>query len=107
MRRSTAAALSHLGIVAMAEGDNARATTLLEESQALYREMSDKQGIAYCLEGLAARGPRGARRQRVGDDTLPGGVWPCVGEMGNSAVVRPLVWRGWRAWLVRGMGHMR
>ncbi len=40
--------------MARAEGDNERATRLLEESLTISVEIGDEGNVAYCLEGLAA-----------------------------------------------------
>jgi hypothetical protein len=45
--------LNNLGLVAHEQGDNAAARALLEESLTIYRELGDRHGIAWSLEGLA------------------------------------------------------
>ena len=40
------------GLLAWAQGDHGRATTVYEESLALYQELEDKQGIANSLNGI-------------------------------------------------------
>jgi non-specific serine/threonine protein kinase len=54
-------ALLNLGNVALIQAEYDRATALLRESLTLHREIGGKEGIAYCMEGLA--GVAEARRQ--------------------------------------------
>ncbi|MBI1877692.1 MAG: tetratricopeptide repeat protein [Chloroflexi bacterium] len=53
---STAAkarALNAAGILAMYQGNFRRAATICEESLTLFRQLADKRGIAFALQGLA------------------------------------------------------
>jgi predicted ATPase/DNA-binding SARP family transcriptional activator len=55
--RVRAGALNYAGMLAFYLGDSASARTLYDESLAIFRELRDKNGIAYCLNclGIVAR----------------------------------------------------
>ena len=48
-----ATTLNNLGDVAVLRGDFSRARALFVENLSIFREMGDRQGIAYSLEGFA------------------------------------------------------
>ena len=58
--------MGDLGSLALDRGDYERATSLLEESLALYRELGESEGIISILDSLgvlaSARGTRSGRR---------------------------------------------
>jgi hypothetical protein len=49
-----AIAVSNLGAVALEHQDSTRAQDLLQDALARYRALGDQDGLAHCLEGLAA-----------------------------------------------------
>ena len=52
MNWSAAYAFDSLGVLALAQGDLARATRCFELAIGLDQALGDKTGVAYCLEGL-------------------------------------------------------
>src|SRR5262249_62024904 len=84
-RGSLAACRQALALVHVDRGDPTRARALLRESLATRRELGDREGIAGCLEGLAAvaagerpehalrlAGAAAALRAAIGQPQAPG-----------------------------------